>query len=101
MTAPPRPTTSLPAGPVSSFQGQVAAVDAQVGEILVAVQIVWAPVMKAGAHERRVLVDPHTRWDPPQVTLAGLRAGEEVQIKALDSDDGTWRAVEVQLIDID
>jgi hypothetical protein len=64
------------------------------------VSIVWTPVISAGGDERRVAVGAGTRWDHG-VTLAGLRAGEEVQVDAADPVDGSWPALRVQLFDID
>ena len=93
---------TLPAlGPTTSFQGAVTALDGEAGEMVVAVQIVWAPVLKAEVHERRVLVDGSTRWDPSVGGLAEVFIGDEVQVDALDIADGPWRALKVRLLDID
>ena len=94
----PPPTT---AGPSESFQGAVTAIDLVAGEVVVDVQIVWAPVIKADRHERRVTVDPQTRWEPSTNTLAVLRNGDEIQVEAVGAPDGTWQARRVQLFDID
>jgi hypothetical protein len=91
----------VPEGAVSSFQGQVAAIDARVGEIVVAVSMVWTPVFEAGAHERRVVLDPHTAWEPLENTIDLLHVGDEVQVTAVEASDGSWRASKVQLFDID
>jgi hypothetical protein len=82
-----------PAGPVgpapaTSFQGQVA------------FQIIWTPVLRAEAHERTVLVDRQTRWDPAPVGLASL-VGTEVQVDAAEEVEGVWPALRLQLLDID
>lgn len=87
--------------PTTSFQGQVAAVDAGNGIVTVAVQIIWTPVLRAEPHERRVLVDGQTRWDPAPRLLSDLRVGEELQVEAVDAVEGVWPAVKVQLLDID
>ena len=94
---PAMPPTSVPA---TSFQGAVAEVDAPAGALVVAVQIVWTPVLKADPRPRRVLIDAGTRWEPA-IGLADLRVGEEVQVDAVDAGDGNWRALRVQLFDID
>ena len=100
-TAPPRPETSVPAGPLSTFQGEVAAIDAVAGEMVVDVQIVWVPLMKTEPHQRVVVVDSRTTWEPAPATLSQLRVGDNVQVDAEDTADGAWRAVKVQLFDID
>jgi hypothetical protein len=82
----------------STFQGSVTAIDSEAGLIVVAVRIVWAPVMEARPHERRVSVDTATRWEPE---VSQLLVGDEVQVEAEDATDGTWRATRVQLFDID
>lgn len=90
-----------PASPLSSFQGTVASVDAAAREFVVAVQIVWAPVLKSDRHDRRVLVEDDTRWEPPPGGIALLHAGDEVQVQAEELADGRWRAHQVQLFDVD
>jgi hypothetical protein len=87
-----------PAADVSSFQGAVAAVDSASGEVTVAVQIVWTPQIKAEPHERRVIVDHDTRWDPVR---SDLQVGEDIQVRAQPTDDGRWRALQIQLFDLD
>ena len=91
---------AVPAGPApaTSFQGEVASFDAGTGVMVVDVGIVWTPVMNADRHQRKVLVDAHTRWDP---SPAELRAGDAVQVEALDEVEGIWPAVKLQLLDID
>lgn len=86
--------------PATVFQGSVASVDAGAGVLVVDVTIVWAPVITAGGDQRRVLVDAGTRWERG-LTLAGLRAGDEVQVDAADPVDGSWPALRVRLFDID
>lgn len=86
--------------PATTFQGSVASVDAGAGVLVVDVTIVWTPVITAGGHERRVLVDAGTRWERG-LTLAALRAGDEVQVDAADPVDGSWPALRVRLFDID
>ena len=100
-TAPPRPATSVPAGPVSTFQGEVAAVDPPAGQIVVDVQIVWVPLTKTEPHQRVVVIDSHTGWEPAPAGITGLRVGDDVQVDAEDTGDGTWRALKLQLFDID
>jgi hypothetical protein len=85
----------------ATFQGQVAAVDPQAGTLVVAVQIVWAPVMEARPHERRVFVDAETEWEPSSGDISQLHVGGEVQVEGEDGLDGTWRAAKVLLLDID
>jgi hypothetical protein len=87
--------------PTTSFQGQVASVDTDSGVVTMAVQIVWTPVLKAEPHERKVLIDGQTRWDPAPRALAALRVGEELQVEAVEAVEGVWPAVKVQLLDID
>lgn len=87
--------------PTTSFQGQVAAVDADAGIVTMAVQIVWTPVLKADPHERKVLMDARTGWDPAPRSLSDLRVGEELQVEAVEAVEGVWPAVKVQLLDID
>ncbi len=97
---PPAPPPTA-AGPTESFQGAVASIDLVAEELLVDVQILWAPVIKADRHERRVTVSPQTRWEPSATSLALLREGDEVQVEAVSAPDGTWEARQVQLFDID
>jgi hypothetical protein len=101
VTATGLPPAPPPASePATRFQGSVVSVDAGAGVVVVNVSIVWTPVIAAGGDERRVLVGAGTRLDHG-VTLAGLRAGEEVQVEAADPVDGSWPALRVQLFDID
>jgi hypothetical protein len=101
VTANGLPPAPLPASePATRFQGSVVSVDAGAGVLVVDVSIVWTPVITAGGDERRVVVGPGTRWDQG-LSLAGLRAGEEVQVDAADPVDGSWPALRVQLFDID
>ena len=105
--APPRPETSAPAGPerprgpLSTFQGEVADVDPPAGELVLDVHIVWVPLAKTEPHQRVVVVDSKTRWDPAPGGIGQLRRGEVIQVEAEDATDGTWRAMKVQLLDID
>ena len=92
---------AVPAPPTTSFQGAVASVDAKTGTMVVDVSIVWTPVIQRGGHERRVLIDAQTRWDPGPRALTDLVVGEEVQVDALDAVEGVWPAVKVQLLDIE
>ena len=103
VTGPAAATASplLPPGPLETFQGEVAEVDVDAGEILLEVQIVWAPVLRADPHQRLVLVDPQTRWEPGAAGITGLHVGDPVQVEGVRAPDGSWRAVEVQLFDID
>lgn len=95
------PAPSPPASePATRFQGSVVSVDAGAGVVVVNVSIVWTPVIAAGGEERRVIVGPRTHWDHG-VNLAGLRAGEEVQVDAGDPMDGSWPALRVQLFDVE
>ena len=95
------PAVPAPPAPTTSFQGSVASVDAESRIVVVNVSIVWTPVIKGGAHERRVLVDHHTQWEPGPLPLHDLRVGGEVQVEALDAVEGVWPAVKVQLLDIE
>ncbi|HEX2048928.1 MAG TPA: DUF5666 domain-containing protein [Acidimicrobiales bacterium] len=97
---PAAPLTTA-AGPTETFQGALAAVDVSAEELVVDVQIVWAPVLKADRHQRTVTVGPHTSWEPGGTALAVLRVGDEVQVEAVSGPDGTWDARQVQLFDID
>jgi hypothetical protein len=97
---PPAPPPTA-AGPVETFQGAVGSLDVPAGELVVNVQIVWAPVLKAERGERRVAVGPHTLWEPAGTALALLRVGDEVQVEAVMGPDGIWEARQVQLFDID
>ncbi len=92
------PTTSTS---TATFQGAVTAVDRATGTVVVAVTIVWAPVLEARAHERRVRIDRQTAWEPGPGDISRLAVGEEIQVDAEDGPDGTWRAVKVLLMDID
>lgn len=95
------PPAPAPASePATVFQGSVASVDAGAGVLVVDVTIVWTPVITAGGDQRRVLVGAGTRWDRG-LTLAGLRAGDDVQVDAADPVDGSWPALRVQVFDID
>ena len=94
------PPVAAPPAPTSSFQGAVAAYDRDAGDLVVAVQIVWTPVLKADRHDRRVVVDAHTRWEPAS-GQGDLAIGDEVQVEGEGPVDGRWRAVRVQLLDID
>lgn len=99
--APPAPpASSPPVAPKSSFQGPVTAFDRAAGQLTVAVHIVWTPVLKADRHDREVVVGPSTVWDPSTAS-ADVLIGDEVQVEAEDAADGRWRAVRVQLLDID
>ena len=95
------PAVPAPPAPTTSFQGSVAAVDVEAQILVVNVSIVWTPVIKGGAHERRVLVDQQTRWEPAPADLGQLLVGDEVQVEALDAVEGVWPAVKVQLLDIE
>ena len=97
---PPAPTASSPA-PGSRFQGAVTAVDLDRGELTVAVQIEWMPVLRAVREDRRVAVGADTRWVPAGTEFAMLHVGDEVQVDAVSGPDGTWQAQQVQLVDID
>ena len=88
---------SAPPTATSSFQGAVTEFDRDAGHLTVAVQIVWTPVLKADPHEREVVIDPRTRWEPS----ADVLIGDEVQVEALDPVDDRWPAVRIQLLDID
>ena len=100
-SAPVAPFTRPADGPTTSFQGAVTSLDGEAGMMVVAVQIVWAPVLRAEAHERRVLVDRATGWDPAREGLSQVFIGDEVQVDALDVADGPWRALRIRLLDID
>jgi len=91
------------AAATTSFQGQVASVDLGSGIAVVDVQIIWTPVLTAHRHERKVLVDAGTRWEPasPASGLSGLKVGEEIQVEAVEAVEGVWPAVLVQLFDVD
>ena len=99
--APPPPAVTAPPVPLPSFQGAVAQIEPQAGELVVAVRIVWAPVLKADRHDRRVVVTPETRWEPGPGGIDVLHVGDEVQVRAEELSDGRWRAHQVQLLDID
>ncbi|HEX2119615.1 MAG TPA: DUF5666 domain-containing protein [Acidimicrobiales bacterium] len=95
------PIPAPPSGPVETFQGDVVEVDAVAGQMVVDVQMVWAPEFKSDPHQRVVIVDSSTRWHPAESGITGLRVGENVQVKGESGPDGTWHAVEIQLFDID
>jgi len=99
--AAPHPAKTTTSMSTSTFQGAVAAVDRTTGTLVVAVQIVWAPVLEARAHERRVQIDGQTAWEPGPGDISRLAVGEEVQVYAEEAPDGTWRAVKILLMDID
>ncbi len=94
-----------PAAPpveTTSFQGQVASVDAGAGIVVMDVRIVWTPVLTADRHERKVLVDASTVWDPAASSgLVGLKVGEEIQVEAVEAVEGVWPAVKIQVFDVD
>lgn len=97
----PAPRPGPGPGPTTIFQGAVASVDPATGIMAVDVHIVWTPAIQAGAHQRRVLVDRATRWDPAPAPLSDRLVGADVQVEALDAVEGIWPAVKVQLVDID
>lgn len=99
--AAPRPAEPTSLTSATTFQGAVAAVDRATGTVVVAVQIVWVPVLEARAHERRVQVDSQTVWEPGPGDISRLVVGEEVQVEAADAPDGVSRAVKILLMDID
>ena len=99
--APPTTAVTAPAGDVETFHGAVASIDRGRGELVVAVQMIWAPVLKADRHDRRVVLGPQTRWEPAGNGLAGLYVADEVQIEATVGPDGTWQARKISLFDID
>lgn len=86
--------------PATRFQGSVASVDAGAGVLVVDVKIVWLPVLKAEQEQRRVIVGAGTHWDGG-LTVAGVRAGDEVQVDAADPVNGSWPALRVQVFDIE
>lgn len=91
---PPAVPPREPPAATTKFQGAVASVDAGSRTMVVDVTIVWTPVFKADAHQRRVLL-------PASMGLIDLIVGGEVQVEALDEVDGVWPAVAVQLLDIE
>ncbi len=93
------PASAAPA-PTSKFQGTVTSIDAEGSRFTVSVWMVWAPVMEARPHDRHVLVDGSTRWDPGELRLSDVRLGEEVQVEADPAGDD-WRASKVALFDVD
>ncbi len=96
------PASSTATGePGERFQGAVAAVDAAADHFVLAVRIVWTPVLKAAQEDRQVIVGPQTRWVPSTAGAAQLRVGEDVQVEAVSLPDGTWQARTVQLFDVD
>lgn len=86
--------------PATRFQGSVASVDAGAGVMVLDVKIVWTPVLKAEHEQRRVVVSSGTQWDGG-LTVAGVRAGDEIQVDAADPVDGSWPALRVQVFDIE
>lgn len=101
VTASGLPPAPPPASePATTFQGSVASVDAGAGVLVVDVKIVWTPVLKAEQEQRRVVVTSGTRWDQG-LTLAGVRAGDEVQVDAADPVGESWPALRVQVFDIE
>lgn len=100
-SARPAPPAPPPPEEVSFFQGSVASVDPTAGEVVVDLHMVWAPVVHAGTGIRRVLVDSRTTWDPPGGDLTLLPVGLEVQVKAVPVADDGWRALQIQLVDIE
>jgi hypothetical protein len=98
--APPAPVTAPP-GDIEAFQGSVASIDMATAELQVAVQIVWAPVLRAERSQRLVVAGPQTRWEPLGNGIAGLHVGDEVQVEATSGADGRWHAVTISLFDID
>lgn len=93
---------AAPPAATTSFQGQVASVDAGTGIAVVDVRIIWTPVLTADRHERKVLVDASTLWEPATSSgLAGLKVGEELQVEAVEAVEGVWPAVKIQLFDVD
>lgn len=99
--AAPRPAPAGPPAAESTFQGSVASVDVEASTMVVAVQIVWKPVIEARAEERRVIVDRGTAWGSAALHLSDLHVGEPVQVDADPVPGGAWRAVRVQLFDLD
>ena len=97
--AAPLPVAAPPA-PTTSFQGAVTTFDRAAGHLTVAVKIVWTPVLKADRHDREVVVDADTLWDPSTAS-ADVLVGDEVQVESMDAVDGRWPAVRIQLLDID
>lgn len=95
--APPPP----PPSDVTSFQGSVVSVDPAAGEVVVDVQVVWTPTVKAGTGNRRVQVDSATAWDPPGGDLKLLALGLDVQVKAVPVAPDLWRALQIQLVDVE
>lgn len=98
---PPRAPVTTVDENVSTFQGPVASLDVARGEFVVAVAIVWTPVIDAEPHERRVVVGADTRWPPGAAGVAALRVGEELQVQAEGGADGAWRARRIELFDLD
>lgn len=85
----------------STFQGAVTAVDFEAGTMVVGVEIIWAPVLEPRSHDRQVVVDALTQWEPAPGGISQVQAGEEVQVEAEDTLDGTWRATRILLLDVD
>jgi hypothetical protein len=99
-SVPPGPPPTA-AGPTETFQGSVAAIDVPGEALVMDVQIVWAPVLRAERGERRLALGPQTTWEPAGTALAVLRVGDEIQVEAAIGPDGTWEARQVQLFDVD
>ncbi len=95
------PIPAAPSGPVETFQGDVVEVDAVAGQMVVDVQMVWAPEFRPRPGQRVVIVDSSTRWAPVQSRISELYVGDNVQVKGEGAPDGTWHALEIQLFDID
>jgi hypothetical protein len=97
---PPAAAAAPEPAPASKFQGSVSSVDADGSAFVVSVRIVWTPVLEGRAHDRRVLVDGGTRWEPGSLRLNDVRVGEEIQVEADPAGDA-WRASKIQLFDVD
>lgn len=97
---PAPPPAPPPPADLTSFQGSVVSVDPGAGEVVVDVHVVWAPVVRPATGHRRVRVDSATAWDPPGGKLTLLPQGLEVQVKAVPVADDLWRALQIQLVDV-